>query len=55
MPDASSRQAVRAVVVVFPAENSRKGELVTVRVTGCTQTTLIGYLEPSLPEETAYA
>jgi len=42
-------------VVVFPAENSRKGELVTVRVTGCTQTTLIGYLEPSLPEETAYA
>lgn len=32
-------------VVVFPAENTRKGDLVTVRITGCTQTTLIGHLE----------
>ena len=32
-------------VVVFPADNTRKGDLVTVRVTGCTQTTLIGHLE----------
>jgi tRNA-2-methylthio-N6-dimethylallyladenosine synthase len=32
-------------VVVFPADNTRKEDLVTVRVTGCTQTTLIGHLE----------
>lgn len=32
-------------VVVFPAENARKGDLVKVRITGCTQTTLIGDLE----------
>ena len=32
-------------VVVFPAENARRGDLVIVRVTGCTQTTLIGHLE----------
>lgn len=31
-------------VVVFPAENTWKGDLVTVRITGCTQTTLIGHL-----------
>jgi tRNA-2-methylthio-N6-dimethylallyladenosine synthase len=32
-------------VVVFPRENFKKGEYVTVRITDCTTATLIGKVE----------